>query len=325
MPGGGLYRTPGPGVKGGRLSSSARAGYTSRATASERKMTALFLLLTALFLIPAAAGPLVEEPNELGDIPILMYHHVSDRVNSIYNVPPAVFENHLLQFYEAGFVLVSLSDYCDDAFLVPRGSKPLVITFDDGHENNFRLLPDGSIDPACAVGVLESFARERPDFGRTAAFFVNAGPWAVPFGDAATAGEKLRWLVENGYDIGNHTADHHNLRNCDPYQVRRQIGLCQAALYELCPELEGRVRFFAYPYGIAPRDPKGFEVVESGSFNGVAYRMELCLRAWEYPAPSPASPVFERLRLAIPRIEMHVRESGNGHTPRWVADRPNLY
>jgi len=287
-------------------------------------------LLTLLILAAAAPTadaivPLTEAPDESGGIPILMYHHVCASLDTVYNVPPAVFENQLLQLYEAGFVLVSLSDYYEDAFRVPAGRKPLVLTFDDGHADNFRLLPDGSIDPDCAVGVIEAFAREHPDFGHTAVFFLNAGVWVVPFGDATTAGDKLLWLVENGYEIGNHTADHVNLRRCDPYQVRRQIGLCQAALYDLCPELEGRVRFFAYPYGRTPGDPESFEAVAAGSFDGVEYRMDLAFVTWDNLAPNPADPTFRQQRLAMPRIEMHTREGGNGHTPRWLANHENLY
>ncbi len=288
------------------------------------------VLITVLILISTPtitteAMPVLEEPNESGNVPILMYHHVSNSINSIYNVAPAVFSNQLLQFFEAGFVLISLSDYFEDDFCVPEGRKPLVLTFDDGHADNFRLLEDGSIDPDCAVGIIEGFAEEHPDFGRTAAFFLNAGPWVVPFGDEATAPAKLRWLLENGYEIGNHTTDHVNLKSCDPYQVRRQIGLCQAALIELCPELLGHVRFFAYPYGQTPANPESFKALEAGEFNGVSYRMDLCLKAWEYPAPSPADPAFHRQHFAIPRTEIHVREGGNGHAPRWVIAQPNLY
>jgi peptidoglycan/xylan/chitin deacetylase (PgdA/CDA1 family) len=301
-------------------------GYTLRESQLATQMSRLFLS-TLVLVVPVLAEtePLLEEPDEGGRVPILMYHHVSDSFESIYNVPPAVFENHLRQFYEAGFVLISLSDYCEDGFCIPAGRKPLILTFDDGHADNFRLLADGSVDPDCAVGIVEGFADEHPGFGRTAVFFLNAGSWVVPFGDGATAPEKLRWLVENGYEIGNHTTDHVNLRHCDPYQVQRQIGLCQAALCGLCPALEGRVRFFAYPYGQTPRDAESFRAVEEGSFDGVDYRMDLCLKAWGHTAPSPADPSFGRQRLAIPRIEMHTREGGNGHAPRWVIEQPDLY
>jgi peptidoglycan/xylan/chitin deacetylase (PgdA/CDA1 family) len=287
------------------------------------KLPALFLILAVA--APAEEAPLTAEPDESGGIPILMYHHINAALDTIYSVSPAVFENQLLQLYEAGFVLVSLSDYRDDTFIVPAGRKPLILTFDDGYADNFRLLPDGSVDPNCAVGVIEAFAREHPDFGRTAVFFLNAGVWVVPFGDADTAGEKLRWLVENGYEVGNHTTDHVNLRGCDPYQVARQIGLCQAALYDLCPDLDGRVRFFAYPYGATPKDADSFKAVEAGGFDGVEYRMDLAFVTWDRLAPSPADPTFHQQRLALPRIEMHTREGGNGHTPRWVANHANLY
>ena len=213
---------------------------------------ALVLLLLFAFVFSGVAedkSTTTHEPDESGGIPILMYHHISDSLDTIYNVPPATFRQQLQQFYEAGFVLISLSNYYDDDFLIPAGKMPLILTFDDGHNNNFRFLDDGSIDPDCAIGVIEEFGKEHPDFGHTATIFFNAGEHVIPFRVHSRAAEKLDWMIDNGYDIGNHTTDHVNLKNCDAYQVRRQVGLCQAALIEYAPRLEDEIRFFAYPYG----------------------------------------------------------------------------
>jgi len=290
-------------------------------------------LLLFLLLIATASSALAEsetvvalsEPDESGRIPILMYHHISEKLDTIYNVPPDSFRKQLEQFYEAGFVLISLSSYYDDDFLVPAGRMPLILTFDDGHGNNFRFLDDGSIDPDCAIGVIEEFGREHPDFGHTATIFFNAGEHVIPFRVRSTAAEKLNWMFDNDYEVGNHTTDHVNLKNCDAYQVRRQVGLCQAALIKYAPRLEGEIRFFAYPYGATPQDQESFAALKSGSFNGTSWTMDLCMKAWEGPAPSPADATFWALRYAIPRIEMHTQRTTNGYGAADVINWGSLY
>ncbi len=285
----------------------------------------LLLLLASSALGEGEDVVTLGEPDESGGIPILLYHHVSAGLNTIYNVPPETFRAQLEQLHEAGFVLISLRSYHEDDFCVPVGRRPLILTFDDGHANNFRLLDDGSIDPDCAIGIIEELGREHPDFGHTATIFINAGEHVIPFGSRSTAAEKLDWMIDNGYGIGNHTTDHVNLKHCDSYQVRRQVGLCQAALIEYAPRLEGEIRFFAYPYGETPRDQESFNALKSGSFNGTSWTMVMCMKAWEGPAPSPADPTFSALRYAIPRIEMHTRRDTHGYGASDVVNWGGLY
>jgi len=54
----------------------------------------------------------------------------------------------------------------------------VVLTFDDSSPGQFRYLAQNgstSVDPDCAVGILEAFARRHPDFGLAATFFVLPG------------------------------------------------------------------------------------------------------------------------------------------------------
>src|SRR3989338_213110 len=84
----------------------------------------------------------------------------------------------------------------------------------------FRYLEqNGTLEtaPKPAVGILEAFLRERPDFGRGATFFVlpAADPPNRLFNQPAHAGKKLQYLVSRGYEIGNHTLWHANLGKDD--------------------------------------------------------------------------------------------------------------
>jgi len=72
------------------------------------------------------------------------------------------------------------------------------------------------IDPKCAVGILEAFLREKPDFGRAATFYVLPGAASrIASSTAEHEGRKLQYLVSHGYEIGNHTLWHANLGKYD--------------------------------------------------------------------------------------------------------------
>ena len=75
------------------------------------------------------------------------------------------------------------------------------------------------------MDLLRQAAAERPDFGRAATFFVLPGA-SKPnrlFNQPEHEGKKLRWLVSQGYEIGNHTLWHANLGKYDEPTVRGQI------------------------------------------------------------------------------------------------------
>jgi hypothetical protein len=127
------------------------------------------------------------------------------------SVSPWRLESDLESLYEAGFFLVTPGDLEDGLRGVPRDRAPVMITFDDGWQDQFNMLvsADGSTtstDGRSAVGILEAFCSEHPDFGRGAVFFIS---WdKIPFGQDDLLEEKLNFLLDNGYCIGNHTLRH---------------------------------------------------------------------------------------------------------------------
>lgn len=73
--------------------------------------------------------------------------------------------------------MIRLNDYINGIVDVELGKSPIVLTFDDGLENNIKVTgldSDGNIiiDPNSAVGILEEFKKKYPDFNVTATFFV---------------------------------------------------------------------------------------------------------------------------------------------------------
>ena len=77
-----------------------------------------------------------------------------------YQRTAEAFRNDLEFYYSNGYRMIRLKDYIDGIIDVPLGKSPIILTFDDGLENNFRingLDEDGNliIDPNCAVGILE--------------------------------------------------------------------------------------------------------------------------------------------------------------------------
>jgi len=148
--------------------------------------------------------------------PVLCYHGVDSGRG--LSVTPYRLRCDLQALYDAGFFLVTPEDLENGLLQVPLDRSPVMITFDDGWQDQYNLevQGDGSsrLDPDCAVGVLESFCEANPDFGRGAVFFIS---WdKTPFGQAGLLAEKLSFLLDNGYVIGNHTLRHSSLVSLPP-------------------------------------------------------------------------------------------------------------
>ena len=187
----------------------------------------LSLILTAALLFVSFAGAGQLAPNELGRFMILEYHKI-DYPEERWTRTPENFRRDLETLYARGYRLQSLNALLEGRVTVPAGTTPVVLTFDDSSPGQFRYVDRNGtleIDPKCGIGVLETFLKEKPDFGRAATFFVLPGA-SKPnrlFNQPEHEGRKLRWLVEHGYEIGNHTLWHANLAKYPESTVRAQV------------------------------------------------------------------------------------------------------
>jgi len=263
------------------------------------------IALAAAVLHPAAvsAGPL--QPNELGRVMILEYHKV-DQPEERWTRTPANFRGDLQRLWERGYRLVALNDLLDGKIALPRGTTPAVLTFDDSSPGQFKLIErNGSwvADPDCAVGILEAFERQHPEFGRAATFYVlpGADPPNRLFNQKDLAGRKLQYLAAHGYEIGNHTLWHANLAKYPVRVVRQQLATAQEWIQRHVPGY--RIRTLALPMGAYPQDIRW--AIE-GAEGQVAYRHDAVLMVAGGAAPSPHARAFDPYHL--PRIQALERE-----------------
>ena len=258
------------------------------------------LILTAALLLASFAGAESLAPNELGRVMILEYHKI-DYPEERWTRTPENFRRDLETLYAHGYRLVALGDLLDGRITLPAGTTPVVLTFDDSSPGQFRYVEANAeveIDPKSAVGILEAFAREHPDFGHAAVFFVlpAADPPNRLFNQPAYAGKKLQFLASHGYEIGNHTLWHANLGKYDEATVRAQIAGAQQWIQRHVPAYKPRA--LALPHGVYPKDVSW---ARSGSSKGVMYSHDAILQVSGGPAPSPFARAFDPLRL--PRIQ----------------------
>lgn len=254
----------------------------------------------------AAADPAAVHADELGRVPVLMYHQLLAAPKGDYDQTPAQFRAELEQLYRSGYRTVTAADLVAGTIDVPAGRSPMVLTFDDSSESQYGELPDGSVDPATATGILLEVGRkyeERP----VATFYVNADP----FGGHPSY---LKALADLGMELGDHTATHANLRQLDPAGVQRELLAGQRVITAAVP---GEVTTMALPFGAHPHDV-GLAHAGSGySFAGV-------LLVGSGPARSPYSRLFEPFE--VPRIRSGLRTGDQAFTstywlPKLTATR----
>ena len=156
--------------------------------------------------------------------------------------------------------MVPLHDYLADRINLPAGKRPVVLTFDDSPASQFRLTPleNGqlAVDSNSAIGILEDFYRTYPEFGRGGHFAVNGrdlfdwAPTADESDQTQYAGMKLQWLVDNGYEIGNHILEHANLGELPNDQIMYQLAENDKKVKAMVPNIS--IDIITLPYGMYP-------------------------------------------------------------------------
>lgn len=242
--------------------------------------------------------------NELGEIPIMMYHGIHNKKSSDtdyiggnvdkdgYQRTSEAFINDLEFYYQQNYRMIRLNDYVDGNIDVELGKSPIILTFDDGLENNIKVTgldENGEIiiDPNSAVGILESFKKKYPDYNVTATFFVNGGLF-----QQEEYNEKiLNWLVDNGYDVGNHTYSHVNFSKVDSNKTMEEVGSVYEVLESIIP---GKyVNIIALPFG-SPYDLNhdNMNYIFNADYNNKNYTTKSALRVGWKAESSPFSSDF---------------------------------
>ena len=241
--------------------------------------------------------------NELGKVPIMMYHKIvnKDSTNNIggnvdkdgYNRLASYFRQDLDFYYNNDYRFIKLSDYINGIIDCPYGKSPIILTFDDGNEDNCRvegLDSNGNIiiDPNSACGIMEEFKKNHPDSGITALFFLNRGLFNQPeYNDKI-----IKWLVDNGYSIGNHTATHVDFTTIGGDKSEKEVGEVYSLLENIIPGKYEKI--VALPYGSPyKRYHSNYSHILSSTYEGVTYITEGALRVGWEPEDSPFTSDFD--------------------------------
>jgi peptidoglycan/xylan/chitin deacetylase (PgdA/CDA1 family) len=239
-----------------------------------------------------AADPAAVKANELGVIPVMMYHRITPAVAGEFDMTPKDFRAQLQRLFHEGYRPVRTIDLARGELTVAAGYTPVVLTFDDGYTDQFRMS-GGDVDPECAVGIILDVAKQFPDCAPAGSFNINNDPFGLATPAARATG--LRTLHELGFEIANHTFGHDNLRQLDGPGVQRDFVQLQRLVREAVPEAS--VLTMALPFGVAPADRA---LASRGSWEGDSYTNEAVLLVGANPSRSPFSPSFAP--AAIPRI-----------------------
>lgn len=248
-------------------------------------------------------------PNEAGRIPILMYHAIGGEPEFTgvprydphgLNIAPETFRKQLEAMYAAGWYPINMRDALTAHIAVPKGKIPVVLTFDDARPTQFRTLSNGSLDPDCALGILEAFHKTHPDWPRRATFYIlPESQWnGVPFDQDGLETRKLRYLAQHGYEIANHTTSHRSLAELDARTLRWEMA--EAVRYVKARVPQVTMDTMALPYGIAPRNPALWKYLLRGQEGGTRYHNRCILLAGGIPSYPPTHRLFDLQR--VPRL-----------------------
>lgn len=284
----------------------------------------------------APARPMVDaaavRANELGRIPVVMYHDVNDKVgkNTKMNRTKASFEKDLQLLHDKGFYPVTLRSVVDGSMDVPAGKSPVVITFDDARESQFRLIESSesySVDTESAYGMIEKFCKANPDWKPVATFFVlpKSEKTLEPFGQVGLGGDKIKYLMSKGCEIGNHSLRHKSFGRMTAKQLQDELSGAQKAVQAYASDVQ--ITSLANPYGVYPRNKADWKFLAKGTGAGGSYtHTAVCQAAWR-PTVSPAAKGYNPVRIEriTPEdlkfgLAYWVAELTSGRMTRFVSD-----
>ncbi|MGN9839366.1 polysaccharide deacetylase family protein [Nonomuraea sp. H19] len=244
--------------------------------------------------------------NEAGLVPVLMYHRILPKRYAAIDRTPDQLKKELEKLAQQGYVPITAREFATGRIPVPAGKFPVVLTFDDGHPSHFALDANGNPAAGTAVAVIQDVARRYPSFRPVATFWINKEPFGLrDLGSQATA---VRWLVDHGHEVANHTWGHPNLRSLKKKKVKEQIVRLERLLGKLGVPSS---RTMALPYGMLPKVEK---TARTGSWDGTRYDFAGVFLAGAEPSPSPFAKKFDR--GAIQRIQSN---GTKGECRKWCS------
>lgn len=241
--------------------------------------------------------------NENGKIMVLMYHKFAKDSSDDWTRSFSDFKKDLELLYKNDYYPINMSDYIEGKIDVPYGKTPVVLTFDDGTAGqlSFEWVDDVlKVKENTAVKVYQDFVKEHPDFPMKGTFYIMSTNF---FGAKGTLKQRLEYLLEQGFEIGNQTQNHYALQKADSKdKVIEEVGGLAKFVDELIPGYV--INSFSPPGGSMPKQYA--EDVYSGQYEGFKYENKGIVLL--YNSKPTLSPINNELDL---KKISRVRVSGN--------------
>lgn len=180
---------------------------------------AAILLVTAAFLFWG---------NFTAGVPVLSYHMVEDNVDNPLALGVKEFEEQMEYLSRRGYHAITpdqLTNYLQTG--IPLPEKPVLITFDDGYQNNFKI----------AYPIMKKY-------GLTATIFlisdrIGTDNWYMNW-------DQVREMRRAGFVFGSHTLSHELLSRIPEEEIKQQLIKSREGIEW---RLDVPARYLAYPGG----------------------------------------------------------------------------
>lgn len=236
------------------------------------------------------------EIDELGMIPIFTYHKITSKDNLMNRKPISLLKD--LDYLRTNkHYLITVEELYKGYINATVGFIPAVLSFDDSHISQFKYLTRNEIDPSSAIGILENYKKKYPNFRVTAIFFVTPcqpGQNEL-FGQKQWIKKKLSFLLENGYEIGNHSCSHPNFQKTSIDKIQSDLALSQKKINEYLPKFQ--YTSLATPYGSYPKR-KLWPLLSKSSNRMHSYQHRLIFSYSNRMSLSPFSKKYNLLRVS---------------------------
>ncbi len=276
----------------------------------------------------APSGPMTSDraqaigANEMGQVLVIMYH-LFDSEETEWTRTPENFRKDIALLKKEGFYPVNVRDLVSGNIDIPAGKSPVVLTFDDSSPGQYRVLENGSIDPNSAVGIMQA-AVDAGGSASPGSFYclLDVVPKErVIFGQEDRQQEKLRNLVDWGYEVGSHTVTHLNLAKASTQEATKQLAQSQSILENL---IGGgyEVTSIALPFG---EYPESDSILKNGRYEDITYAYTAGLSIKEAHCPSPFSTKFKplhipRFRGSDPHLAQAIKHFKDNPGLRYISD-----
>ena len=181
--------------------------------------------------LPPTPTRVIHPPGEVA-VPILLYHHVTDRVGyKRYAVTIVNFKEQMQYLADQGYQTITLSELAD---VIQNGGylpdKPVVITFDDGcldvYVNAFPILQQ---------------------LNYRATMYIITGTLGTDKSYGYVQTDQINELIQAGWEIGSHSISHTNL-NTSIYGIGNELEQSKQTLED---QFHITVQSFSYPFASA--------------------------------------------------------------------------